>query len=788
MKTVNNPSRHINERLLLLLDDLDAIVYVIDIDTYEVLYINKHGKALWGDITGTQCWESVRIGQTGPCPGCNNQKNLLLNDYYQDIYFDPINNKWLDLRGHLIEWVSGRLAKLGIALDITDQKTMEKELENRELKLKMSEEALLESEQLFRSIVDNAPSIIYTIDLNGCFSFVSSSCKEFLGYESSELEGRHFREFIHPEDTGLYQGFVDMMAIGNTQKGLLYRMRHKDGSWHWYRTSGSTIKDKNGEIRFYIGVTSDITEQVEYQKKILRANQELEAALEEIISIEEELRQQYAHLEKHEKELQDSKQLQEDIIGFLPDATCVIDKQGKILFWNRAMENLTGVKAEKVVGKGNYEYAYCLYGERKPILVDLVLNYDANIASRYKNLKILDNNVLTIENYSLKSHPQKFFSLKAAPLYNTNGELIGAVEALRDVTNRRQAENELRYNAGHDSLTGLFNRSYFEKILKKGKNKPGRIIGIIVCDIDGLKLVNDTLGHQEGDILLITCAGILKACCPKNSVISRIGGDEFCLVIRDTTENALFSVLERIDKAVEDYNGVNPIIPLSMSLGAACSDKNNVEMLKLLKEAEEKMSYEKLLHSQSAKSNVVDVMMKALEARDFITEGHADRLSEIIEKIAAYLGMPSHKISSLRLFARFHDIGKVGISDTILFKRGKLTKDEFLEMQKHSEIGFRIAQAAPDLAHISDWILKHHEWWNGDGYPFGLKGEEIPLECRILAVADAFDSMNNDRPYRKALQFEESIAELRRNAGTQFDPKVVEIFLEILEKDSSLFR
>jgi len=773
MKAEINLFSQINERLLKILDDLDAIVYVIDIESYEILYINKHGNALWGDILGKKCWMSIRKNQIGPCNNCNNQ-TMLTSDaegFHKESYIEPIKNKWLDSRGHVIQWVGGRKAKLSIALDVTEQKRME--------------EALLEGEQMFRSIINNAPAIIYTMTLEGYYSFVSSSWTEFLGHDTSEVEGRYFREFLHPEDVGIYQDFIEkVVETRSTQKKVHYRMKHKDGSWHWYSSSGSVIEDKDKNILFYIGIASDITEQVEYQDKILKSNQELEAALEEIISIEEELRMQFEQLEKQERELRDSRQLLEDIIGFLPDATFVIDKEGKILSWNKAMENMTGIKAEDVIGKGDYEYALPFYKKRQPMLVDLVLHYNEEIAKMYdKNLKYGSNNTIIVEDYYLRNEDtEKYLSIKATPLYDTKGEVIGAVESIRDVTGRKLSEIKLEYIAEHDSITGLFNRGYFEKEILNGENHSDLMVGLIVSDVDGLKIVNDTIGHQEGDKLLLNISKVLQAACPEKSIICRIGGDEFCMIIRETTEQELSLAVKKMNNLIEEYNNNSPDIPMSISHGLASSSEKHVNLLQLFKEAEEKMYYQKMMHSQSAKSKVVDVLTKALEARDYITDGHADRLCNIVETIARDIDLPEHKINTLRLFARFHDIGKVGISDKILFKPGKLNKDEFEEMKKHSEIGFRIAQAAPDFIHLSDWILKHHEWWNGQGYPFGLAGEDIPLECRILAIADAYDSMSNNRPYRIALEYEERIAELRRFAGIQFDPGLIKVFLNTLEK------
>lgn len=169
-----------------------------------------------------------------------------------------------------------------------------------------------------------------------------------------------------------------------------------------------------------------------------------------------------------------------------------------------------------------------------------------------------------------------------------------------------------------------------------------------------------------------------------------------------------------------------------------------------------------------------------LEARDIITQGHSDRTEKLAVKLSEYMGLSQRQIDDIRLLAIFHDIGKVGVPDNILFKKGTLTDDERLKMQRHTEIGHRIAISSPELAHIADWILLHHEWWDGNGYPLRLKGEEIPEECRILAVVDAYDAMTKSRPYRSAMTHEEAVAEIKRCSGTQFDPYVVEKFLEVI--------
>jgi HD-GYP domain-containing protein (c-di-GMP phosphodiesterase class II) len=184
----------------------------------------------------------------------------------------------------------------------------------------------------------------------------------------------------------------------------------------------------------------------------------------------------------------------------------------------------------------------------------------------------------------------------------------------------------------------------------------------------------------------------------------------------------------------------------------------------------------------STRSAIVQAMMQALEARDYITEGHGERLESLVATFAQKIQLPAPVIADLRLLAKFHDIGKVGIPDNILFKPGNLTPDEVAVMRRHCDIGFRIAKSVPDLDPIADWILMHQEWWNGEGYPLNLAGEEIPLACRILALADAFDAMTNDRPYRKSMNYQAAIDEIRKCAGTQFDPVLAETFIEMLTK------
>ena len=367
--------------------------------------------------------------------------------------------------------------------------------------------------------------------------------------------------------------------------------------------------------------------------------------------------------------------------------------------------------------------------------------------------------------------------------YETRIVVSGKDQALvicRNVTVRKQMEEQLKHLSLHDSLTGCYNRTFFEEEMRRFEKQRDTQVALLMCDVDGLKIVNDSLGHDVGDEILKSVAAILRRSFRSGDIISRIGGDEFVILLGANSVKTCENACRKVKKQLADYNTQHPTLPISLSMGFAVNQQASVNMTALFKEADNNMYREKLHQTNSARSAIVQGLVKALEARDFITEGHGDRLQSLVETFARALDLPEHNMPDLRLLAHFHDIGKVGIPDNILFKPGPLTPDEWKIMRQHCEIGHRIAMSTPDLAPIANWILRHQEWWNGKGYPLGIKGEAIPLECRILSIVDAFDAMTSDRPYRKALDFSTAAAELHRCAGTQFDPQLVDEFTRLI--------
>lgn len=391
-----------------------------------------------------------------------------------------------------------------------------------------------------------------------------------------------------------------------------------------------------------------------------------------------------------------------------------------------------------------------------------------NDTKKTDNIKIID--------YSLSmADGKKFYEARLLPFVNNS-----VLAIVRDITERKAAEENIYMMSIYDNMTGFYNRNYFEKEMSRHEEQNLMNIGIVICDLDGLKLVNDTLGHLEGDKYLVTVSEILKACFRKQDIIGRIGGDEFAVLMEDTSSKEIEEIRAKISKDIHEINKKRTSIPISISFGYSVSQGNSRNLREMLKEADKYMYREKLKHHQNAKGELIHVLTKMLEFRDFINEGHADHLKELVIKIAETVGMSQNEIKDMCLLAQFHDIGKIAVPDTILFKPGRLSEMEMIEIKRHSEIGFRIAESSSDLKHISEWIYKHHEWWNGNGYPFGLRGEEIPIQCRILSITDAYDAMTNDRPYRKAMTKEKALHEIKKSSGTQFDPFLVEKFIDIM--------
>ena len=343
---------------------------------------------------------------------------------------------------------------------------------------------------------------------------------------------------------------------------------------------------------------------------------------------------------------------------------------------------------------------------------------------------------------------------------------------LNDITDQKLAEEEIRYLSFHDRLTGLYNRAYFEEELKRLDTERQLPISIIMGDVNGLKLINDALGHHEGDQHLIRVATAVQEACRAEDIVARWGGDEFIILLPCCDSRAASAIVERIKNA--ETSSTLPI-KTSISLGLATKTHEDEDITGIIKEAEDKMYRNKLLENKSIRSYFLSSLEKTLWSRSHETEEHCERIKKMAIQIGEVVGLPAGDMDSLRLLAALHDIGKIAIPNSILEKPGKLTPEEWETIKKHPEVGYRIALSSPEMAPIAEAVLHHHERWDGNGYPFGLSGQDIPFLSRLISIVDTYDVMVNGRPYQAPVNSEIAWAEISRMAGSQFDPELVGI-------------
>ncbi|MDD1730021.1 MAG: PAS domain S-box protein [Methanospirillum sp.] len=387
----------VQAQLYAILDSMDSLIYVADMDTYEMLYANKRLKAICGVYTGQKCYHYLQKDQNSPCPYCTNHR--LVDEkgptgLYQWEFQNSITGRWYDCRDRAIRWSDGRIVRMEIATDITGRKK--------------AEEALLSSEQRIRTLLESIPFGILLADAKTRqFSFANKAIHQMLGYSGQELVGLKTEDIHPPDDYPRIREIFDQMATGDLESCQDIPTLRKDKSIFPTKIYSSTL-ELDGQA-YILGIFQDITEQKKTEEKIL-----------------------------------DLQRRESDIINFLPDATFAIDTEGKVIAWNRSMEEMTGILAQEMLGKGNYEYAIPFYGERRPILIDMSLLPDEEIQKKYSSLHY-EGRMLVAEttNARPKGKKAELWGM-ATPLTDIEGNVIGAIESIRDITELKETEKALR--------------------------------------------------------------------------------------------------------------------------------------------------------------------------------------------------------------------------------------------------------------------------------------------------------------------------------------------------------
>lgn len=475
----------------------------------------------------------------------------------------------------------------------------------------------------------------------------------------------------------------------------------------------------------------------------------------ELLNIKKELESQKKKLKEQNEILVKSENRNKAILGVIPDLMFIYDSDG------RFVDCQANDKLNLLLDKSEFIGKY---------IVDIMpesVGYEAMNCIR----KTLENGELQSFEYLLSiSGETKYFETRMVK--SSNVEVLAIV---RDITYQRKEKDLIRKLSYEDSLTGVFNRRYFDEYMSEIEEYIP--ISLMMLDVNGLKLMNDAFGHLVGDQLLKSVTNILKTVCPSDSVICRVGGDEFVVIIldigRDECECLVDSIYENANSKLVNN------ISISVSIGCHTRSNYDISVRDMFIRAENNMFKNKVLESQSMRHNTVTAIMKTLNEKNIREKNHSEQVSQISGKIAEAMKLSSRVVKKVEMAGLLHDIGKIVVRDDLLNKPGKLTEEEYDEIKRHSEIGYQILKSVDSYASIADDILSHHERYDGQGYPRGLSGNEIPMIARIIAVADAYEAMISDRSYRKGMPKVQAIEEIKRCSGTQFDPEVVKTFLEI---------
>ena len=392
----------------------------------------------------------------------------------------------------------------------------------------------------------------------------------------------------------------------------------------------------------------------------------------------------------------------------------------------------------------------------------------------YYSIGIIGIYLLFSVKYGSEPFWQTFISLI---VFITIGFII--YRLTENVSEEEGHQNKIYQMSYSDYLTGVYNRRFIEEEIIRIDREENLPLSIIMGDVNGLKLFNDAFGHKKGDELIKSAAKAIKCTCRAGDIVARWGGDEFLVLLPKTKKEEAEKIVMRIKNTCNTmkFNSLS----VSIALGWATKENQVEDLSRMLKIAEDYMYKHKFTESYSIRSNIIKTIFTTFQEKSLKLEVHSKRVGYLCEQMGKAMNLSEAEISELRISGLLHDIGKIAIDKSILNKSFQLTVLEWNEVKRHPYIGYRLLSFLPEMLNISQYVLYHHERFDGKGYPQGLKGEKIPLFSRIINVADSYDAMTNKRAYKGVLPKYMAIEELIRNKGTQFDPHIVDVFMKLLE-------
>lgn len=610
---------------------------------------------------------------------------------------------------------------IGVQRDITDRTRMM--------------EVLKETNERFEQLTQHSRAIAWEITKAGRFKYVSGAVETIFGYCPEELvaKGNVFDLISPSERADIYESFKLAIEKNKVFSNFKCPFLDKSGKMVYLSLNGiPKINEENKQLCTYRGLALDITEKEMMEQQILYENEKYKTTL---LSVGE---------------------------GIIST-----DCLGNITVMNPLAEKLTGWSQLEASGKALSDVLTVLDEQTGGICEDpssIVLKTTMAYEPGFSTMLVS------------KAGLEIPVEIIAAPIKNYTGEISGVVIVLKDFTEYRERQTQIEFLSYHDYLTGLYNRRYLEKAIKNMNIISNLPLTVMTLDVNGLKLTNDAFGHATGDLLLRTVADILRKTCRTNDLVARIGGDEFVVLLPQTDEIQAKKIKQRIQQEAMKTKMDTVIVSLAVGYCVKTTAQENIDSILL--QADKQMYKEKFNQGKTMRNQTIDTVLQDINSKFDQEKIHTERVSQYSFLISNALHLSQKEKTEIRAAGLLHDIGKIMIPSDLLKKPGKLTAEEFEIIKKHPETGYQILKSVDEYVTIAKYVLHHHERWDGTGYPAGLKGEAIPLQSRIISVADAYEAMTSKRLYQRTKTPDEAKEELKRYSGTQFDPVIVDVFIK----------